>query len=99
MAPTIERLLGLPAIQRDGVILADALINPTKLEERPQRQIASWLSADVAALQAQSAQDDTGFNRWWPVPPPWPVMCKLPLSKPAPPIIPCGSTAQSATNQ
>jgi arylsulfatase A-like enzyme len=99
IAPTIERLLGLPAIQRDGVILADALTNPTKQEVRPQHQIAAWVGADVDALQAQSQQDDSGLNRWWPVPPPWPVRCKIPPAKPAPPVIPCGSTAESAANQ
>jgi arylsulfatase A-like enzyme len=99
MAPTIERLLGLPAIQRDGVILADALVNPINQELRPQRQIAPWLAQDVVALQAQSAQDDSGIFRWWPISPPWPVRCALPPAKPPSPIIPCGSTAASATNQ
>jgi hypothetical protein len=70
IAPTIERLLGLPAIHRDGVILADALVNPTGVEVAPQRTVAPSLVADVTALQAQSNFDDLGLRRWPQLPPP-----------------------------
>jgi arylsulfatase A-like enzyme len=69
IAPTIERLLGLPAIHRDGVILADALVNPSKYEVAPQRAIAPELNAEVAGLQQQSQIDVSGIHTWPALPP------------------------------
>lgn len=57
IAPTIERLLGLPAMRRTGVVLADALDSPAAGEVRVQDRVTSRLTADVEALQAQSAAD------------------------------------------
>jgi hypothetical protein len=75
IAPTIERLLGLPAIHRDGVILGDALINATKYELQPQKTIASQLNVDVNALERQS-QFDVKTQHVWPSPPPPLSSCK-----------------------
>lgn len=68
IAPTMERLLGLPAIHRDGVLLADALSNPMTGELRPQQAVAPDLSADVDALQAQSRADQRLQSNWVPLP-------------------------------
>jgi arylsulfatase A-like enzyme len=62
IAPTLERLLGLPAVKRDGVLLADALTDPTVGEAEPQKALASELGADVSALELQSRVDN--FNTW-----------------------------------
>lgn len=64
IAPTMERLLGLPPIQRDGVILADALQAPKSAEVKGQQAIASALTADVTALQQQSAADVRAESPW-----------------------------------
>jgi hypothetical protein len=50
-------LLGLPPIKRDGVVLADALMDPTGKEIAAQNAVAGGLSADVEALQAESRAD------------------------------------------
>jgi arylsulfatase A-like enzyme len=68
IAPTLERLLGLPAIKRDGVLLADALTDPTDGETGPQKALATELGADVQALQVQSRVDNT--NTWPALPSP-----------------------------
>jgi arylsulfatase A-like enzyme len=57
IAPTIERLLGLPYMKRTGVVLADALTQPTVREVQAQERISPRLTADVEALQMQSAAD------------------------------------------
>jgi hypothetical protein len=59
IAPTMERLLGLPPVKRDGVVLADALTQPTDRELAAQKDIAPALSADVGALRAQSNWDSS----------------------------------------
>lgn len=90
IAPTIERLLGLPAIHRDGVILADALINPTKYETGPQRAITAELNADVGGLQRQSASDTSRIHNWPKLPPAitkcvsanGTITCKVPPASP-----------------
>jgi len=94
IAPTLERLLGLPAIHRDGVILADAFSDPMPGEEHAQKAIAGQLDAYVSALAAQSQADGTG------VPHPW---TQLPgLVKPCDPKgkgpTACTTTAANATN-
>jgi arylsulfatase A-like enzyme len=58
LTPTIEHLLGLPPIKRDGVVLADALTDPTHAEVLAQNDASIMLDADVDALQAQSTFDD-----------------------------------------
>jgi arylsulfatase A-like enzyme len=83
IAPTMERLLGLPPIHRDGVILADALVVPTSAELAPQRAVAPQLVSDVEAIQAQSNTDDRGMKRWQEVPPPI-VRCTRSGSHPPP---------------
>lgn len=57
VAPTIERLLGLPAVARPGVVLADGLIDPLPGEVGVQALIEPELQADVRGLQEQSAVD------------------------------------------
>jgi hypothetical protein len=90
VAPTIERLLGLPYIQRDGVVLADALSKPLPGERGPQHAIAASLGADAAALEAQSAADSRAGK--WPSQPPI-YRCS------ANPKKACTNTARTATNQ
>ncbi len=64
LAPTMERLLGLPDIQRDGVVLADALTQPTGAEAQAQAARAKIVNPDAQALQAQSKYDDSGQIPW-----------------------------------
>lgn len=64
LAPTMERLLGLPGIARDGVVLADALTAPTAGEVKAQADRARQVNADAGALQAQSKYDDSGKIPW-----------------------------------
>jgi arylsulfatase A-like enzyme len=90
LAPTIERLLGLPYVKRDGVVLADALSKTLPGESGPQRAIAASLGADAAALQAQS-EADTRAGRWPSQPPIY--RCS------APPKKACTNSARTATNQ
>lgn len=59
IAPTMERLLGLSPIHRDGVILADALQSPLADETAAQHVEFASRSQDVMGLMAQSAWDDT----------------------------------------
>jgi arylsulfatase A-like enzyme len=68
IAPTLERLLGLPAVKRDGVLLADALTDPMPGETAPQKAVASELGADVQMLQLQSRVDN--YNTWPALPSP-----------------------------
>lgn len=98
LTPTIERLLGLPPIRRDGVILADALVNPTKFETDPQQAIAPTLAADVEGLQAQSTYDSAGFGAWPLLPPPV-YRCKLPPSATPVHQVECKTTPYTATNR
>lgn len=63
LAPTVERLLGLPYLKRDGVILADALSRPLPGEGGPQHALAASLGADAAALESQSAADSR-VGKW-----------------------------------
>jgi predicted AlkP superfamily pyrophosphatase or phosphodiesterase len=58
MVPTLERLLGLPSLPRTGVVLADALTNPSDSETQAQNALTDQLTSDVNALQAQSAADE-----------------------------------------
>jgi arylsulfatase A-like enzyme len=55
VAPTIERLLGLPIPSGvDGVVLADALTSPTASEQEAQKAVAAGRMQDVRALRAHS---------------------------------------------
>lgn len=55
IAPTIERLLGLPIPAAvDGVVLADALAHTTTGERTAQKAVQAGRLADVKALQAHS---------------------------------------------
>lgn len=69
VTPTMERLLGLPATKRDGVLLADALLNPPEAGVAAQEKSAPALDADVTALQAQSQADDRSQRPFLPVSP------------------------------
>jgi arylsulfatase A-like enzyme len=69
IAPTMERLLGLPAFKRDGTVLADAFTHPLAGELDGEKAVSHSLSADVTALAAQSVADDRGI-RWPSVPGP-----------------------------
>jgi arylsulfatase A-like enzyme len=77
LAPTMERLLGLPDIQRDGVVLADALTQPTGAEVQAQSTRATSVNADAQALRTQSAYDDTGKIPWVPLRTKPPVCAQL----------------------
>lgn len=99
VTPTIEYLLGLPAVHRDGVLLADALLHPTRSELNAQLDLAPSLSADVGALRAQSVADDRAeqISRW---PTPSPVLrCSFAPAVSIPPQHPCTITPKAATNQ
>jgi hypothetical protein len=109
LAPTMERLLGLPAIHRDGVLLADALMDAKKGERNAQQAVAPQLQGYVAALRAQSTADDRNLSPRWPRLPAPPFHCTA-VSKSGATITPKGSpaptaphgcsiTAQTATNQ
>ncbi|MGH2442521.1 MAG: alkaline phosphatase family protein [Chloroflexota bacterium] len=65
IAPTMERLLGLPYVKRDGVILADAFTDPMPGELAAMKPLAAPLGAEVTAMQAQSVADDQAVH--WPV--------------------------------
>jgi arylsulfatase A-like enzyme len=98
IAPTLERLLGLPRIPRDGVILADALTQPTRAEAKPQQDIASSLKTYVQALQLQSKLDSTYHTRWPTLPPPA-TGCTIAPAPAVPPHRSCSITPYTATNQ
>jgi arylsulfatase A-like enzyme len=56
VAPTVERLLGLPVPPGvDGVVLADALAQPSAAEQSAQQAAQSHRLEDVKALEAHSA--------------------------------------------
>jgi predicted AlkP superfamily pyrophosphatase or phosphodiesterase len=88
IAPTMERLLGLPSYRRDGIVLADALLSPTETETRAQKAIAPIIGADVTALRQQTFFDDSGKINW-------PTVRKRP---PCGPKLPCTSSRSTATN-
>jgi len=93
IAPTMERLLGLPSIHRDGIVLADALLDATHAEIKGQQEIAPSVNADVKALQQQSSFDSTGLIQWPKLPAP-PYRC----GSRAPSSGTCKSTGKTATN-
>ncbi|GAC1660079.1 MAG: hypothetical protein NVS9B15_24310 [Acidobacteriaceae bacterium] len=95
IAPTMERLLGLPSIRRDGVILADALLAPKKTETKAQTSVEAPLAADVLALKQQSAADVRSESPWHaPVPS---VRCRLQSGKNTPVPV-CVNNAADVTN-
>jgi hypothetical protein len=96
IAPTIERLLGLPPIHRDGVILADAFVSPASYEVKPQKAIAPPLEANVHAMQAQSRWDNR-IDRSWPKLP-QPVLHCTHAPDPATHGGVCASGSRPATN-
>jgi len=54
IAPTVLRLLGIPIPQMDGIVLADALVQPTASDSAVQAALAPGLSDHQTALIAQS---------------------------------------------
>lgn len=93
IAPTMERLLGLPGMHRDGVTLADALLQPTRAETRAQSDIAPLVDGDAHVIQQQSAYDSSGAAHWPAIPVP-PYRC----GPKAPPGRTCQTTPRTATN-
>lgn len=57
IAPTVLRLMGAPLLQQDGIVLADALQNPSNQELAAQLRITPALLAHQDALREQSAED------------------------------------------
>jgi hypothetical protein len=93
VAPTVERLLGLPATNTDGVVLGDALLNPSKWELRPEAAIAPALKLQVAALQKQS-NIDVQTQHTWPQVPAAATHCRVTKGKvvcTSPPVSPTDS--------
>jgi hypothetical protein len=93
IAPTIERLLGLPAIHSDGVILGDALQNASKWELQPEASIAPVLKLRVSALEKQS-KIDVQTQHTWPQVPPAATHCRVTKGKlvcTSPPVSPTDS--------
>lgn len=62
IAPTMEALLSLPPIERAGVPLADAFTSSMDAQSAMQMQVASYLQADVHALQGQSEADSVRLH-------------------------------------
>jgi len=64
VTPTIETLLGLPAVERPGVVWADALVNATTAQVGAKANIEPGLQADVRGLEEQSPidSDDSGYR-------------------------------------
>jgi len=60
LAPTAMRLLGAPYPRTDGLVLADALQNPTSGDVNQQRHAAQYLVPMVKALRKQAALDVQG---------------------------------------
>jgi len=98
IAPTMERLLGLPSIKRDGVALADSFLDPSKPETNAQRTVTAPLVADVNALVRQSTADEQPQPRW-PSAPPSILNCVFPPAVAVPPHRVCQVTPRVATNQ
>lgn len=96
MAPTIESLLGLPPIRRDGVALADALIDATPDQRAAQLARFSDLSAMVTAMREQSAADSRSLKGWNPPPR---VSPACPASTGTSPSSTCMVDQSTATNQ
>jgi hypothetical protein len=59
IAPTALRLLGLPPMETDGMVLADALAAPSTAETATQAAHNATFGGYVAALAARSAADIT----------------------------------------
>lgn len=63
IAPTIERLLGLPVPSGvDGVVLSDAVQNPRGSDITAQNAVAAGRNADVNALRAHSRAQMAAFT-------------------------------------
>jgi arylsulfatase A-like enzyme len=56
IAPTVERLLGVPVGQVDGHVLADALVSSTASERAQQARNGAALAPMVAAIRRRSGQ-------------------------------------------
>jgi hypothetical protein len=70
VAPTVLRLLGLPAVTMDGAVLADALVTPAPSEIALQAQIGTNLTAYQDALMAQSTANIAEDQKTGHHPPP-----------------------------
>jgi arylsulfatase A-like enzyme len=57
VAPTVLRLMGLPARAMDSLVLADALDEPTAHERAAQASVAAPLTAHQVALMQQSSNN------------------------------------------
>ena len=64
VAPTIERLLGLPVPTGvDGIVLADAVSHASSSERDAQKLVQGQREEDVRALQAHSAAQSSAARR------------------------------------
>ncbi len=63
IAPTVERLLGIPSGHVDGHVLADALKNPTSQEQAEQARVGASLVPMVKAIQKRSGQKPDWTNK------------------------------------
>ena len=95
LAPTIERLLGLPFVAQDGVVLADAFSDPMSGELAPEHAVAHQLTAYVSELKTQSQADSRTFRVRWPTS----HQPGLPCFSKTKQVGPCKTTASTATNQ
>jgi arylsulfatase A-like enzyme len=57
VAPTVLRLMGTRLLEQDGIVLADALQNPSNEELAAQLHIMPALTAHQDALREQAAED------------------------------------------
>lgn len=62
LAPTFLRLMGAPFPLMDGIVLADALSQPTSSERKSQSYVGHTLSPVIGALKRQSQIDLINVN-------------------------------------
>lgn len=73
VAPTVLRVLGVPAAPMDGIVLADALVSPTAVEVISQASLSAALTAYQDALIEQSLSNIAEDEATGVVPRPVPV--------------------------
>jgi hypothetical protein len=70
IAPTVLRLLGIAAPDMDGIVLADAVSDPSADEVSTQASVQNDLFSHVTALQAQSVRNIAEDRKARLAPPP-----------------------------
>lgn len=63
LAPTAMRLLGVPYPKTDGLVLADAMVGPSRGDLSRQDSARHWLVPYAEALRAHSAREASGLPR------------------------------------